>query len=65
MIYGKDDPWTPEKRVEKLKDIGNVAGGKGPVERIIGLEGVGHCPHDESPEVVNKLIWEFLDRLKT
>ena len=65
VIYGKDDPWTPEKRVEKLKDIGNVAGGKGPVERIIGLEGVGHCPHDESPEVVNKLIWEFLDRLKT
>jgi pimeloyl-ACP methyl ester carboxylesterase len=37
--------------------------GESTVEKIVGLEGVGHCPHDESPEVVNRLILEFLDRL--
>ncbi|KAL7470322.1 hypothetical protein ACHAXS_010550, partial [Conticribra weissflogii] len=37
----------------------------GPVERVVGLEGVGHCPHDESPEVVNQLILEFLERIST
>ena len=66
VVYGKDDPWTPSKRVENLKNIGraHVDGyGESTVERIVGLEGVGHCPHDESPEVVNRLILEFLDRL--
>ena len=67
VVYGKDDPWTPSKRVENLKNIGrtDVDGyGESTVERIVGLEGVGHCPHDESPEVVNRLILEFLDRLE-
>eukprot|EP00804_Cyclotella_cryptica_P025258 CCRYP_010361-RD/>CCRYP_010361-RD protein AED:0.26 eAED:0.26 QI:0/0/0/1/0/0/3/0/266 len=33
------------------------------VERVVGLDGVGHCPHDERPDVVNGLVWEFLERL--
>lgn len=65
VIYGEADPWTPKKRVENLKNVGRVGDeyGESTVERIVGLEGVGHCPHDESPEVVNGLILEFLDRL--
>jgi pimeloyl-ACP methyl ester carboxylesterase len=65
VAYGKDDPWTPEQRVEKLKTIGRPQDkfGESTVERIVGLEGVGHCPHDESPDVVNALLLEFLDRL--
>lgn len=65
IVYGKDDPWTPSKRVENLKLVGcpNSALGKGPVERVLGLDSVGHCPHDESSEEVNALIMEFLDRL--
>eukprot|EP00986_Skeletonema_menzelii_P018470 scaffold26645_cov150-Skeletonema_menzelii.AAC.9 len=62
VVYGEDDPWTPKKRVESLTKVG-TRGESSTVERIVGLEGVGHCPHDESPEVVNKLILEFLDRL--
>jgi pimeloyl-ACP methyl ester carboxylesterase len=65
VVYGKDDPWTPAKRVENLKIVGRVNDeyGMSTVEKIVGLDGVGHCPHDESPEVVNRLILEFLDRL--
>jgi pimeloyl-ACP methyl ester carboxylesterase len=59
VVYGKDDPWTPSGRVENLgRTCGPV------VERIVGLEGAGHCPHDEKPEEVNRLILEFLDRLE-
>jgi pimeloyl-ACP methyl ester carboxylesterase len=67
VIYGKADPWTPSKRVDNLKNIGRVgdAHGESTVEKIVALEGVGHCPHDESPEVVNRLILEFLDRLSS
>ena len=66
VVYGEADPWTPAKRVENLKNIGRVGDeyGESTVERIVGLEGVGHCPHDESPEAINRLILEFLDRLE-
>jgi len=58
VVYGKDDPWTPPKRVENLIKISGV------VEKVVGLEGAGHCPHDEKPDEVNELIVEFLDRIK-
>jgi len=57
ICYGSKDPWTPSPRVEKLKDFESV-------DRVICLEGVGHCPHDESPELVNPLILEFLGRIE-
>mmetsp|Transcript_14455 Transcript_14455/g.31356 ORF Transcript_14455/g.31356 Transcript_14455/m.31356 type:complete len:484 (-) Transcript_14455:156-1607(-) len=66
VVYGKDDPWTPSKRVENLKNVCGRPGegyGESPVERVVALEGVGHCPHDECPEKVNELVLEFLDRL--
>ena len=64
VIYGKDDPWTPSQRVEKLLEVGRPGEIRGTVERVVGLEGAGHCPHDEMPEVVNTLVMDFLDRLK-
>ena len=36
---------------------------KDPVERVIGWDGVGHCPHDEAPELVNEFLLEFLTSL--
>jgi pimeloyl-ACP methyl ester carboxylesterase len=56
VSYGKQDPWTPPGRVEALIT-------KPPVEKVIGWEGVGHCPHDEAPEKVNPEIFDFLNRL--
>ena len=58
VVYGKDDPWTPAKRVENLAKVHH------PVEKVVGLEGAGHCPHDECPDRVNELILQFLDRLE-
>jgi len=67
ILYGKDDPWTPAKRVEGLRRVCIRPNGKyngdSPVERIVGLGGVGHCPHDEDADRVNGLIFDFLDRL--
>lgn len=42
ILYGAKDPWTPGARVEKMGDLESV-------ERVIRLENVGHCPHDEAP----------------
>ena len=30
------------------------------VEKFIPLEGVGHCPQDEAPELVNPILLEFI-----
>ena len=56
VCYGVKDPWTPGKRVDALKSLG-------PVERVIPLPDVGHCPHDEAPELVNPLVAEFVKSL--
>lgn len=58
VCYGDEDPWTPAARVEALarRDDGVVA-------RVERLRGVGHCPHDEAPELVNPLLTEFLETL--
>mmetsp|Transcript_1253 Transcript_1253/g.1526 ORF Transcript_1253/g.1526 Transcript_1253/m.1526 type:complete len:469 (+) Transcript_1253:83-1489(+) len=57
ITYGSKDPWTPPARVESLVDIDSV-------EKVIRLDGVGHCPHDEAPHLVNPLLLEFMDRIK-
>lgn len=68
VCYGTKDPWTPADRVEGLMNFefgGNNANEeKRVVEKVVSLEGVGHCPHDESPDLVNPLLLEFLDRVK-
>jgi pimeloyl-ACP methyl ester carboxylesterase len=56
ICYGKDDPWTPSARVDALIN-------KPSVDRVVGWDGVGHCPHDEAPELVNPFILEFLEKL--
>lgn len=56
VCYGLEDPWTPARRVEALLSFP-------PVERVVPLAGVGHCPHDEAPERVNPLIIEFMRRV--
>lgn len=49
VLWGADDPWEP---VALGKDLAQSPG----VEHFIPLPGVGHCPQDEAPEVVNPLI---------
>ena len=56
VTYGTGDPWTPPARVDALAN-------KACVEKVIPLEGIGHCPHDEAPELVNPFLLEFLERV--
>eukprot|EP00559_Dactyliosolen_fragilissimus_P003146 CAMPEP_0184865944 /NCGR_PEP_ID=MMETSP0580-20130426/19871_1 /TAXON_ID=1118495 /ORGANISM="Dactyliosolen fragilissimus" /LENGTH=444 /DNA_ID=CAMNT_0027365347 /DNA_START=70 /DNA_END=1401 /DNA_ORIENTATION=- len=56
ICYGAEDPWTPSERVEAMANLDKV-------ERVVRIEGVGHCPHDEAPEIVNPLLLQFLQRL--
>ena len=56
VCYGTKDPWTPPLRVEGLSRYK-------PVKAVVPLENVGHCPHDEAPEVVNPLIIDFVTRV--
>jgi pimeloyl-ACP methyl ester carboxylesterase len=56
VTYGTGDPWTPPARVDALED-------KPCVEKVVPLEGIGHCPHDEAPELVNPFLLEFLERV--
>jgi len=56
VCWGQEDPWTPGRRVEALSRFDAV-------KRVVGLPGVGHCPHDEAPELVNPIIVEFVRTL--
>jgi pimeloyl-ACP methyl ester carboxylesterase len=56
ICYGDQDPWTPGPRVEAMIQYSAV-------ERVDRLPGVGHCPHDEAPEQVHPLLFEFLKRV--
>eukprot|EP00980_Cylindrotheca_fusiformis_P007855 scaffold1669_cov129-Cylindrotheca_fusiformis.AAC.66 len=57
ICYGKDDPWLPSARVDALIS-------KKAVDRVVGWDGIGHCPHDEAPELVNPFILEFIEKLQ-
>ena len=59
ICYGSDDPWTPGRRVDALETNHDV------VQKVVCLPGVGHCPHDEAPELVHPLLLEFLQQLAT
>lgn len=53
ILWGTDDPWEPI-------EIGREFAKFESVDKFIPLEGLGHCPHDEAPEVVNPILQEWL-----
>ena len=55
MLWGEEDPWEP---IELGRELSRYEA----VEDFIPLEGVGHCPQDEAPELVNPLIAEWVQR---
>lgn len=55
IVWGTDDPW---EEIEKARDYQQYPC----VEEFIELPGVGHCPHDEAPHLVNPLIEKFVQR---
>ena len=49
FIWGENDPWEP---VTLGRELANYPA----VEDFVVLDGVGHCPQDEAPELVNPLL---------
>jgi len=56
VCYGEDDPWTPAGRVQALQKLPAV-------KTVVGWDGVGHCPHDEAPELVHPLLFQYLNHV--
>lgn len=56
FLWGEDDPWESIELGRKFADFPSV-------QQFIPLQGVGHCPQDEAPEVVNPLIIDWLKGL--
>ena len=55
VVWGDADPW---EKVEWGRAFQNF----NCVEEFIELPGVGHCPQDEAPHLVNPIIERWIDR---
>ncbi|MEL6352177.1 MAG: alpha/beta fold hydrolase [Cyanobacteria bacterium J06627_28] len=53
IIWGKADPWEPIEQARAYADYPAV-------EDFIELDGVGHCPQDEAPELVNPILAQWI-----
>jgi pimeloyl-ACP methyl ester carboxylesterase len=58
MLWGEKDPWEDPKLGRTLLS------GYPCVQEFVLLPGLGHCPMDEAPEVVNPLIENFVESCK-
>jgi len=55
ILWGTEDPWEP---IEQGRNLANYPA----VEDFIPLPGIGHCPQDEAPELVNPLLNNWLQK---
>lgn len=53
LLWGTKDPW---EKIELSREWANYP----MIERFIPLDGVGHCPQDEAPELVNPILQEWI-----
>ncbi len=53
ILWGQADPWEPVELARAYADYPAV-------EDFVELAGVGHCPQDEAPEVVNPILAEWV-----
>lgn len=53
ILWGTDDPWEPIELGAEFAKFPTV-------EKFIPLNGLGHCPQDEAPEIVNPLLLEWI-----
>jgi pimeloyl-ACP methyl ester carboxylesterase len=53
FLWGEADPWEP---IALGRDLANFPS----VQQFIPLPGVGHCPQDEAPELVNPILQKWI-----
>lgn len=58
ILWGADDPWEPVELGEQFNHYSTV-------KQFIRLEGVGHCPQDEAPELVNPILLDWMRSQRT
>jgi pimeloyl-ACP methyl ester carboxylesterase len=56
LLWGTADPWEAIALGQEFAKFDTV-------EKFIPLEGVGHCPQDEAPELVNPILLEFIEEI--
>ena len=56
LLWGTEDPWEPIEMGKELAQFPTV-------DEFIPLEGLGHCPQDEAPEIVNPILKKWLESL--
>ncbi len=54
LLWGTQDPWED---IALGRELGKIP----TVNQFIPLEGLGHCPQDEAPEIVNPILQEWID----
>lgn len=54
MLWGSADPWEPLAEAQRWQQEFAC------VRELKVLDGLGHCPHDEAPELVNPILQEWL-----
>ena len=59
LIWGEKDPWEPIKEAKRWSE--NIKC----VHSMTAIQDAGHCPHDEHPEVVNKILKEIIKKKLT
>lgn len=55
LLWGSEDPWEPMALGQELAQFPTV-------EKFVPLPGVGHCPQDEAPELVNPLLQAWIEQ---
>jgi pimeloyl-ACP methyl ester carboxylesterase len=56
LLWGTEDPWEPVAMGRELAKISTV-------DEFIPLEGLGHCPQDEAPEIVNPVLLQWIEKV--
>lgn len=55
MLCGELDPWEPLQEARQWQQYASV-------QHFVVLPGLGHCPHDEAPEMVNPHLLTLLNK---
>lgn len=58
VLWGEKDPWTPISAADIYQEL---AADETKAVEFHAIPETGHCPHDERPEVVNRLILTWLE----
>lgn len=53
LIWGRQDRMIPPQLAQQFADLN-------PNVKLIELDNAGHCPHDECPEQVNRILLDWL-----